>query len=82
MCGFFNKYGRVRCITLKGEPSFGFIFGVNEMEKYCPGIKNINLEDYLYEDFDTVNGELFVKAFVPPIKQQQQKHTIVAKSLI
>lgn len=73
MCGFFNKYGRVRCITLKGEPSFGFIFGVNEMEKYCPEIKNINLEDYLYEDFDTVNGDLFVKAFVPPIKQQQER---------
>lgn len=69
-CGFFNKYGRVRCITLKGEPSFGFVFGVDEMAKFCPEIKDINIEDYVGEDFDTVNDELFVKAYVPPIKPQ------------
>ena len=73
LCGFFNKYGRVRCITLRGEPSFGFIFGINEMAKYCPDILNVKLEDYVGEDFDTVNGELFVKAFVPPIKPQNQR---------
>lgn len=73
LCGFFNKYGRVRCITLRGEPSFGFVFGIDEMAKYCPEIKNINIEEYLNEDFDTVNGELFVKAFVPPIKPQNEK---------
>ena len=25
LVGFFGKYGRVRCLTLKGEPSFGFV---------------------------------------------------------
>ena len=73
LCGFFNKYGRVRCITLKGEPSFGFVFGVEEMAKYCPQIKDANIEEYLNEDFDTVNGELFVKAFVPPVKPQNER---------
>ena len=68
-CGFFNKYGRVRCITLKGEPSFGFLFSKAEMSKYCPEINNINLEDYIDKDFDTVNGELFVKAYVPRVKE-------------
>lgn len=71
LCGFFNRYGRVRCITLKGEPSFGFVFSKDEMAKFCPEVKDVNLEDYLDEDFDTVNGELFVKAFVPPIKPQK-----------
>ena len=74
-CGFFNKYGRVRCITLKGEPSFGFVFGVDEMAKFCPEVKEINLEDYVGEDFDTVNGELFVKAYVPPIKPQNERRS-------
>lgn len=73
LCGFFNKYGRVRCITLRGEPSFGFVFGIDEMAKYCPEIKDVNIEEYINEDFDTVNGELFVKAFVPPIKPQNEK---------
>ena len=71
-CGFFNKYGRVRCITLKGEPSFGFVFGIEEMANFCPEVKELNLEDYIGEDFDTVNGELFVKAYVPPIKPQSE----------
>ena len=70
LCGFFNKYGRVRCITLKGTPSFGFLFEINSMAKYNPGIKDVNLEDYLNQDFDTVDGELFVKAYVPPVKPE------------
>ena len=69
LVGFFGKYGRVRCLKLKGEPSFGFVFSKNEMIKYCPEIESINLEDYVGEDFDTVNGELFVKAYVPPVKE-------------
>lgn len=68
-CGFFNKYGRVRCITLKGAQSFGFLFSKSELERYCPKVKEINIEEYLNKDFDTVNGELFVKAYVPPIKE-------------
>lgn len=73
MCGFMNKYGRVRCITLRGEASFGFVFGQDEMAKYCPEIKDINLEDYIGQDFDTVNGELFIKAFVPPVKPRNER---------
>ena len=70
LCGFFNKYGRVRCITLKNTPSFGFLFEVESMAKFNPGIKDVNLEDYLNQDFDTVDGELFVKAYVPPVKPE------------
>ena len=73
LTGFFGKYGRVRMITLQKVPSFGFIFSVNEMAKYAPEVQGINLEDYLDIDFDTVNGELFVKAYVPPIKPQNER---------
>ena len=65
--GFFNKHGRVRCIRLKGVPSYGFIFSKNEMVKAFPEFADINLEEHLGEDFDTVCGELFVKAYVPPV---------------
>ena len=53
-------------ITLQKVPSFGFIFSVNEMAKYAPEVQDINLEDYLDMDFNTVNGELFVKAYNSP----------------
>lgn len=66
LCGFFNKYGRVRCIILKGYPSFGFLFSVESMAAYNKGILDVNLEDYINQDFDTVDGELFVKAYIPP----------------
>ena len=79
LCGFFNKYGRVRCITLKGTPSFGFLFEVDAMSKYNPGIKDVNLEEYLNQDFDTVDGELFVKAYVPPVKPENVRKSKVEK---
>ncbi len=73
--GFFNKYGRVRCITLKGCPSFGFLFGIQEMGRFCPEIIGMNLDEYINKDFDTVNGELFVKAYVPPVKPENIRKT-------
>ena len=75
LCGFFNKYGRVRCITLKNTPSFGFLFEIDSMAKFNPGIKDVNLEEYLNQDFDTVDGVLFVKAYVPPVKPENVRKT-------
>lgn len=69
LCGFFNKYGRVRCITLKGCPSFGFLFSVDEMAKFCPEVKDVNYEELIDQEFDTVCDKLFVKAYVPPVKE-------------
>lgn len=68
-CGFFTHNGRVRMIRLKRTPSMGYLFSLDEMAKYCPKVKDINMEDYLNVDFDTVDGELFVKAYVPPMKE-------------
>ena len=68
-CGFFPHNGRVRMIRLKKTPSMGYLFSKDEMAKYCPKVKDINMEEYLNVDFDTVDGELFVKAYVPPVKE-------------
>lgn len=72
-CGFFPHNGRVRMIRLKKTPSMGYLFSKDEMTKYCPKVKDINMEEYLNIDFDTVDGELFVKAYVPPIKEHGRR---------
>ena len=69
-CGFFNKYGRVRCIILKGCPSFGFLFRPEELIKFDPTITVEDIAAYEGEEFDTVNGELFVKVYVPPVTER------------
>lgn len=71
-CGFFNKYGRVRCITLKDCPSFGFLFSPNELKKFDSSVTDEEINEYIGNEFDTVNGELFVKAFVPPMPAVRQ----------
>ncbi|MBP5723648.1 MAG: hypothetical protein J6X18_08775 [Bacteroidales bacterium] len=74
--GFFNKYGRVKLIELRGCPSYGVIFKKETLEKWNKKVANENLEDYLTVDengyehpfmFDTVGSQLFAEAYVPPI---------------
>lgn len=73
LCGFFNKYGRVRCVTLKGENSFGFIFSPESLMKWDSNITLKDIEDYCGQEFDTVNGTLFCKAFIPPIQPTKER---------
>jgi len=70
--GFFTKHRRVKMIRLRGVASSGFLFSIETMEKFCPEIVNINLKDYIGYDFDTVNGELFIKAYVPYIPPKKR----------
>ena len=76
--GFFNKYGRVKLIELRGCPSYGVIFKKETLEKWNKKITSENLEDYLTVDengyehpfmFDTVGNKLFAEAYVPPIPE-------------
>lgn len=66
--GFFNKHGRVRCIKLKGTPSYGFIFSLDEMVKVYPEMEGFDMASHLGEDFDTVCGDPFVTVYVPPVQ--------------
>lgn len=69
--GYFNKHGRVRMIRLGGVLSMGYLFSKEEVEKFCPKVADVNIEDIINKDFDTIDGQLFVKAYVPPVKEQR-----------
>ena len=77
--GFFNKTGRVRSIRLGGVASKGYLFTLEELAKYNPKVKDINLEEYLGQDFDTVDGELFIKAYVPFVPEKRTKTSSAEK---
>lgn len=74
--GFFNKYGRVKLQRFKGTPSVGYLFTLEELIRWKPELadENIDLNDLINQDFDTVGEELFVKAYVPRIKERRE-HT-------
>lgn len=70
--GFFNKNGRVRSIRLGGVQSMGYLFTLDELAKYNPNVKNISLNQYVGEDFDTIEDKLFIKAYVPFVPERRQ----------
>jgi len=69
--GFFNKHSRVRVIKLRGQESVGYLFTSKEMAAYIGGIKESDIEKEMDVgmEFDTVNGSLFVKPYVPERKR-------------
>lgn len=76
--GYFNKHGRVKMIRLRGCPSMGVLMRLESLINWDPELKNVNLADYVRFDengnfipfdFDTVNGKLFIKAYVPKTNQ-------------
>jgi hypothetical protein len=80
-CGFFNKYGRVRCLTLKGCPSFGVLFAPADLQKFDESITDDEINEFVGNEFDTVNGELFVKVFVPPMPKVNERRVIATPRL-
>lgn len=71
--GFFNKTGRVRAIRLGGISSMGYLFTKSEMEKWCGDLSTVYMKDLVGEDFDTVNGVEFIKAYVPFVPERRSK---------
>ena len=70
--GYINKHGRVRIVKLGGIPSYGILLNpisiatflnepVNDIIEY--------LQKHVNEDFDEINGEIFCKVYVPPVKE-------------
>jgi hypothetical protein len=70
--GYFNEKGRVRMTKLAGEISMGFLYDFELLAKWCPKLAELKeeLPSMVGKDFDTVNGELFVKPYVPELKIQ------------
>ena len=73
-CGFFNKYGRVRILKLRGVYSDGFIAKVDSIERAYPNI-DFDWESQIDKQFNEINGELFCWKFIPPIKEVRHSGT-------
>lgn len=69
--GYFKKSGRVRMTRIRGVVSMGYLITVEQMKAWCPSFE---LDAEIGYDFDTVNGELFVKAYMPPRKHDPSFH--------
>lgn len=78
--GYFNKNGRVKMIRLRGCPSMGVLMKLDSFINWDPELKDVNLSDYVRFDkngnfipfdFDTINGKLFIKAYVPRTANRQ-----------
>lgn len=69
MCGFFNKYGRVRILRLRGQYSQGFIAGVNSLEIAYPELVGTDWEAMVGTKFDSVGTKLVCEKYIPSISQ-------------
>lgn len=80
LVGYFNKNGRVKMIRLRGCPSMGVLMKLDSFINWDPELKDVDLANYVKFDengnfipfdFDTVNGKLFIKAYVPRTANRQ-----------
>lgn len=71
MCGFFNKYGRVKRLKLGGVPSYGYIFSIDELAKAYPDVLKADLESMVDKDFDTVCGEKLIQVYIPVTNRRE-----------
>lgn len=71
--GFFNKHGRIKILTLRKVPSVGFIFKPENLLKWKPNLDLSDLESYMNQQFDTIDGEMFIKVYVPVIPNQHTR---------
>ncbi len=67
--GYINKYGRIRMVKLRGILSMGVLFATQEIEEWCPAMRGYPFEEHVGDDFDSIDGVLFVKAYVPMYKE-------------
>lgn len=72
--GYINKHGRVRIVKLGGVPSYGILLNPASIATFLnESVEDIitYLEKNVGEDFDEINGEIFCKVYVPPVKENR-----------
>ena len=72
MVGFFNKYGRVRILRLRGQASMGYLAPINSLAVWGYRPDKYNWEDFVGVDFDMVEDEKFIQVYIPPKKPQPE----------
>lgn len=70
--GYFGKNRRVRMKKLRGVMSMGFLASAAQMAEYDSNLKDFDWAAHLGEDFDTVGERLFVKAYMPEVKESRR----------
>lgn len=81
--GFFNKHGRVRAISLRGERSQGFLINAGLLSEYL-GIY-VDWNEYEGIEFDTIKDTIICKKYIPfsskkgnnPLQKKVQKTNII-----
>lgn len=64
--GFFEKQGRVKATKLRGIISNGYIVPARIVASWALGAEVTGVdEDFANKDFDTINGKLLLKKYVP-----------------
>jgi len=88
MVGYFNKHGRVKMVKLRGCTSEGCLFSIDSLAKWNPKVLDYDFEKCFEPnedgivvpfDFDTVDGVLFIKAYIPPVQRRQNNPTGISK---
>lgn len=76
MVGFFNKYGRVRILKLRGQASMGFLVDPEHIKNWIGSpLSSFDFTQHVDEDFDTVDSVPFIRVYVPPRKPQPERYT-------
>ena len=75
MVGFFNKYGRVRILRLRGQASMGYLAPINSLAVWGYRTDKYNWEDFVGVDFDTVEDDKFIQVYIPPKKPHPERLT-------
>jgi hypothetical protein len=73
MVGFFNKYGRVRILRLRGQASMGYLTPVKSLYAWGVCLDEVDWEKCIGMDFDEVDGERFIQVYIPPRKPQSER---------
>ena len=61
--GFFEEKRRIRAVKLRGEKSQGYVVPISTMDVLV-GNKYKELENYIGEEFDTIDGQLLLNKYV------------------
>ena len=73
--GYINKHGRVRVVKLGGVPSYGILLNPASIALFLNEPVDV-VKEYLTahvnDDFDEINGEIFCKVYVPPVKENRR----------
>lgn len=82
LVGYFNKHGRVRIVKLRGCASEGCLFTIDSLAKWNKKVLTYDFSKCFEPneegvvvpfEFDTIDGKLFVEAYVPQVQMPREK---------